>query len=109
MELLTRAFFVDNAFVSFLYACVRLCVCFVYCSVKMLFEYYVNIQFHIFSFKLLFCFFSFLGSVCGNSVQAWRTVGIRGSHSVTQYIKMASFSVEILPALQDNYMYLVSI
>lgn len=40
-------------------------------------------------------------------VQAWRTVGIRGSHSLTQFIKMSDFSVEILPALQDNYMYLV--
>lgn len=42
-------------------------------------------------------------------VQAWRTVGIRGSHSLTQFIKMGDFSVEILPALQDNYMYLVCI
>lgn len=42
-------------------------------------------------------------------VQAWRTVGIRGSHSLTQFIKMTDFSVEILPALQDNYMYLVCI
>lgn len=43
------------------------------------------------------------------SVQTWRTVGFRGSHSLRQSIKMNSMTINILPALQDNYMYLVSI
>lgn len=42
------------------------------------------------------------------TVQAWRTVGYRGTHSLSELIKMTAFSVKILPALQDNYMYLVS-
>lgn len=35
------------------------------------------------------------------------TVGIRGSHSCPENLKMSDMHVKILPALQDNYMYLI--
>jgi len=39
--------------------------------------------------------------------QTWRTVGVRGSHSESTSTKLATMDVNILPALQDNYMYLI--
>ena len=36
-------------------------------------------------------------------------VGVRGTHSVTKNMSQIGFQVKILPALSDNYMYLVSI
>lgn len=39
--------------------------------------------------------------------QKLRTVGIRGSHSCPENLKMSNMLVKILPALQDNYMYLI--
>lgn len=42
-------------------------------------------------------------------VQTWRTVGFRGHHSSSICLDMESMTVELIPALQDNYMYLVSI
>lgn len=41
-------------------------------------------------------------------VQTWRSVDFRGTHSLAQTFNMGSMTVELLPALQDNYMYLVS-
>lgn len=38
--------------------------------------------------------------------QAWRTVGT-GSHSIEKHLEFANMDVKILPALQDNYMYLI--
>lgn len=38
---------------------------------------------------------------------SWKTNGFRGSHSSQQSITMADMSVKILPALSDNYMYLI--
>ena len=35
-------------------------------------------------------------------------MGVEGFHSVTRLVKMDGMSVRILPALGDNYMYLVS-
>nr|BAN20634.1 hydroxyacylglutathione hydrolase [Riptortus pedestris] len=36
-----------------------------------------------------------------------KLIGAQGSHSLAKHIKMSAMSVKILPALQDNYMYLV--
>ncbi|GAB0097246.1 Hydroxyacylglutathione hydrolase [Sergentomyia squamirostris] len=41
------------------------------------------------------------------TVQTWRTVGFRGSHSIPDFTKLTTMDVKILPALQDNYMYLI--
>ncbi|XP_030387919.1 hydroxyacylglutathione hydrolase, mitochondrial isoform X2 [Scaptodrosophila lebanonensis] len=40
-------------------------------------------------------------------VQKFRTVGIRGMHSTLEEVKLDGMQVKILPALQDNYMYLI--
>ncbi|KAH8306976.1 hypothetical protein KR044_001931, partial [Drosophila immigrans] len=40
-------------------------------------------------------------------VQKLRTVGWRGMHSTQEDLKLNGFDVKILPALQDNYMYLI--
>uniref|UniRef100_U5EWA1 hydroxyacylglutathione hydrolase n=1 Tax=Corethrella appendiculata TaxID=1370023 RepID=U5EWA1_9DIPT len=40
-------------------------------------------------------------------VATWKSVGFRGTHSKTELIKMENLHVKILPALQDNYMYLI--
>ncbi|XP_034480444.1 hydroxyacylglutathione hydrolase, mitochondrial isoform X2 [Drosophila innubila] len=40
-------------------------------------------------------------------VQKLRTVGFRGMHSTVEDVKLIGFDVKILPALQDNYMYLI--
>lgn len=39
--------------------------------------------------------------------QKLRSVGIRGSHSCPENLKMSDMQIKILPALQDNYMYLI--
>lgn len=38
---------------------------------------------------------------------SWKTNGFKGCHSSHQSIEMADMSVKILPALSDNYMYLI--
>ncbi|EDV97263.1 hydroxyacylglutathione hydrolase, mitochondrial isoform X2 [Drosophila grimshawi] len=40
-------------------------------------------------------------------VQKLRTIGVRGMHSSLEDVKLESMQVKILPALQDNYMYLI--
>ncbi|XP_034655960.1 hydroxyacylglutathione hydrolase, mitochondrial, partial [Drosophila subobscura] len=40
-------------------------------------------------------------------VQKLRKVGFRGMHSTVEDVKLESMQVKILPALQDNYMYLI--
>lgn len=40
--------------------------------------------------------------------QKLRQVGFRGMHSSIEDLKMAAMQIKILPALQDNYMYMVS-
>lgn len=42
------------------------------------------------------------------TVKKLQTVGFRKSHSLSRSIDMTSMKIKILPALQDNYMYLVS-
>ncbi|XP_034110062.1 hydroxyacylglutathione hydrolase, mitochondrial isoform X1 [Drosophila albomicans] len=50
----------------------------------------------------------FLGvQVCCVNLQKLRTVGFRGMHSTLEDVKLNGFDVKILPALQDNYMYLI--
>lgn len=39
--------------------------------------------------------------------QKLRAVGLHGSHSCPENLKMADMHIKILPALQDNYMYLI--
>jgi len=39
--------------------------------------------------------------------QAWRTIGINGHHSDSTCTKLRTMDVNVLPALQDNYMYLI--
>ncbi|KRF99004.1 uncharacterized protein Dwil_GK10504, isoform B [Drosophila willistoni] len=39
--------------------------------------------------------------------QKLRTVGLRGMHSTLEDVALAGMQVKILPALQDNYMYLI--
>jgi hypothetical protein len=47
---------------------------------------------------------------CDNStVSAWRAVGFRGFHSQTEVVSSSDMQIHVLPALQDNYMYLVSL
>lgn len=41
-------------------------------------------------------------------VSAWQALGSRQTHSVPLSIDMTSLNVKILPALSDNYMYLIS-
>uniref|UniRef100_A0A1L8E5L7 hydroxyacylglutathione hydrolase n=2 Tax=Nyssomyia neivai TaxID=330878 RepID=A0A1L8E5L7_9DIPT len=41
------------------------------------------------------------------TVQTWRTVGFRGTHSFGELVQLKTMDVKILPALQDNYMYLI--
>lgn len=41
-------------------------------------------------------------------MSAWKKVGYRGAHSVPLQIEMAGINVKILPALSDNYMYLIT-
>lgn len=41
-------------------------------------------------------------------VSAVRSNGLHGSHSVVAVHKLEKMKVKILPALSDNYMYLVS-
>merc|ERR1712012_446920 len=41
------------------------------------------------------------------TVEAWSKVGLRGYHSNQKIIEQASMKVRILPALSDNYMYLL--
>ncbi|XP_055692077.1 hydroxyacylglutathione hydrolase, mitochondrial [Lutzomyia longipalpis] len=41
------------------------------------------------------------------TVQTWLNVGFRGTHSIPDHIKLTTMDVKILPALQDNYMYLI--
>ncbi|GLH04101.1 uncharacterized protein GBIM_09883 [Gryllus bimaculatus] len=41
------------------------------------------------------------------TVSAWATVGFRGAHSVSQSDTYPKMKVHILPALSDNYMYLI--
>ncbi|KAF4519219.1 hypothetical protein B566_EDAN015325 [Ephemera danica] len=41
------------------------------------------------------------------AVCKWTTVGFRGSHSMSATVKHSSMRIKILPALQDNYMYLL--
>jgi len=38
---------------------------------------------------------------------SWRANGIRGTHSSQQSVNMTDMSIRILPALSDNYMYLI--
>lgn len=40
-------------------------------------------------------------------VQKLRSVGFRGMHSTLEDVELAGMQVKILPALQDNYMYLI--
>ncbi|KAH8405266.1 hypothetical protein KR222_001012 [Zaprionus bogoriensis] len=50
----------------------------------------------------------FLGvQICRVNLQKIRTVGFRGMHSTQEDIKLIGMEVKILPALQDNYMYLI--
>ncbi|KAL7731883.1 hypothetical protein ACLKA6_017457 [Drosophila palustris] len=50
----------------------------------------------------------FLGvQFCRVNFQKLRTVGFRGMHSTVEDVKLNGFDVKILPALQDNYMYLI--
>ena len=42
-------------------------------------------------------------------VDKLRKVGSRGAHCVSQTINQDKMRVKILPALSDNYMYLVSL
>lgn len=48
-----------------------------------------------------------LNSFVKFSDNSWKANGIRGSHSSQQTVNMADMSVKILPALSDNYMYLI--
>ncbi|XP_059622756.1 hydroxyacylglutathione hydrolase, mitochondrial [Phlebotomus argentipes] len=41
------------------------------------------------------------------TVQTWRSVGFRGTHSSADFARLKTMDVKILPALQDNYMYLI--
>ena len=43
----------------------------------------------------------------GFSVTAFQQVGLRGSHCAQQVIVQDKMRIKILPALSDNYMYLV--
>ncbi|XP_020798803.1 hydroxyacylglutathione hydrolase, mitochondrial isoform X1 [Drosophila serrata] len=47
--------------------------------------------------------------VCPSLVklQKLRKVGLRGMHSTLEDVKLAGMDIKILPALQDNYMYLI--
>ena len=55
-------------------------------------------------------FFKYLiNKVISNTVTALKQVGIRGSHCSQQLIQQDKMKVKILPALSDNYMYLVSL
>ncbi|CAB3370917.1 Hypothetical predicted protein [Cloeon dipterum] len=40
-------------------------------------------------------------------VTKWTSVGFRGTHSMAKTVKHSGLRVRVLPALQDNYMYLV--
>lgn len=40
-------------------------------------------------------------------VSTWKTVGFRGSHSAQVTVNINTMKIRILPALQDNYMYLI--
>lgn len=54
----------------------------------------------------------FVLHICNYSLpvaQKLRTVGLRGFHSEQELIENSNMDVRILPALQDNYMYLVSV
>ncbi|XP_064541139.1 hydroxyacylglutathione hydrolase, mitochondrial isoform X1 [Drosophila montana] len=44
---------------------------------------------------------------CRVNLQKVRTVGFRGMHSTLEDVRLDSMQVKILPALQDNYMYLI--
>jgi len=39
--------------------------------------------------------------------QAWRTIGLHGFHSDSTCTKLLAMDINVLPALQDNYMYLI--
>ncbi|CAO1391413.1 unnamed protein product [Diamesa tonsa] len=41
------------------------------------------------------------------TVSSWRANGFKGTHSISQVINMADMTIRILPALTDNYMYLI--
>ncbi|XP_052848854.1 hydroxyacylglutathione hydrolase, mitochondrial isoform X1 [Drosophila gunungcola] len=41
------------------------------------------------------------------NLQKLRKVGLRGMHSTLEDVKLAGMEIKILPALQDNYMYLI--
>ncbi|XP_049799639.1 LOW QUALITY PROTEIN: hydroxyacylglutathione hydrolase, mitochondrial [Schistocerca nitens] len=40
-------------------------------------------------------------------VSAWKSVGFRGTHSITQSELLPNMKVQVLSALKDNYMYLI--
>ena len=42
------------------------------------------------------------------SVSALKNLGFRGVHCISQVIQQDKMKVKILPALSDNYMYLVN-
>ena len=66
-------------------------------------------QFFLFNTKLFLVKASFNLKMGSFVVDKYRKVGSRGAHCISQTINQDKMRVKILPALSDNYMYLVSL